>query len=164
MPHWCPPTAESTTADRCAFHAGFDGSGAANQYAMTAGCIADTSATDGSPPASARNAWATGRVLVATSTQVPPASTGTAMSGRPQARSSAKSFGSRWRRSWRSVRWARQSSARSVTAAQISSAVGAMPVDLTTRSEPVGDEGLLAQGRADVVVVLTGRQVQAARR
>ena len=57
--------------------------------------MADTSATDGSPPANARRAWATGRVLVATSTQVPPSSTGTAMSGSPQARSAAKSAGSR---------------------------------------------------------------------
>ena len=36
MPHWCPPTTESTTADHCAFHAGFDSSGVCERMITTA--------------------------------------------------------------------------------------------------------------------------------
>jgi hypothetical protein len=54
VPHWSPAAALANTASRCASHSGFDGSGLASQNASTAGCIDDTSATDGSADASRR--------------------------------------------------------------------------------------------------------------
>ena len=54
VPHWSPAIALAKTAARCCSHAGWSASGLHSQNAMTAGCIADTSATDGSPAASVR--------------------------------------------------------------------------------------------------------------
>ena len=54
VPHCSPAIAPANTARRCSSQAGCDGSGLANQNAITDGCIDDTRATDGSAPASRR--------------------------------------------------------------------------------------------------------------
>ena len=51
VPHCSPASALAKTAWRCASQSGCDGSGLASQNAITAGCIDETSATDGSAPA-----------------------------------------------------------------------------------------------------------------
>ena len=54
VPHCSPAAALAKTARRCSSHAGWAASGLASQKFRTEGCMLDTSATEGSPPASER--------------------------------------------------------------------------------------------------------------
>ena len=54
VPHCSPATALAKTACRCSSHSGWEASGLASQKAITEGCMAETSATDGSADASRR--------------------------------------------------------------------------------------------------------------
>lgn len=76
VPHCAPPAAVAKTAARCTSQATSPGASFANQNDNTAGCIAETSAGDGSAAASTRSASAIGRTEDCRSRQVPPAATG----------------------------------------------------------------------------------------
>ena len=104
VPHCSPSAALSNTACRCASHAGCDESGLSSQNETTDGCIADTSATDGSADAINRSNSQTIRADVAVSRQNPPRLAGTTARSNPTSRNTSKSACSRCRRSWRSTR------------------------------------------------------------
>ena len=80
VPHCSPAAALSKTACRCSSHSGCEASGFSNQNATTAGCIADTRATEGSAEPSNRSVSHTRRADDAAPRQRPPASSGTTLS------------------------------------------------------------------------------------
>lgn len=95
MPHCMPSYAVAATARRCSSHLGWSGSGLAIQKLSTAGCIADTSATDESAAASVRSTPHSGRAVWAAEVHMPPWSRGTIARRSPASASAAKSSCSR---------------------------------------------------------------------